>query len=72
MTTFSLGDIVFLKSGGPSMTVVQIDSSETPQPVTVGWFVGGNWNSIRLDPDALTTTDPAAATQSATPAPASA
>lgn len=38
MTTLKIGDVVWLKSGGPSMTVVRLRQSM----VTVVWF--GNVN----------------------------
>lgn len=36
MADFKVGDVVMLKSGGPPMTVVKIDSS--PGKVACSWF----------------------------------
>jgi uncharacterized protein YodC (DUF2158 family) len=41
MSEFKKGDIVRLKSGGPSMTVERIsDSSMVENPVKCQWFAG--------------------------------
>jgi uncharacterized protein YodC (DUF2158 family) len=49
MQGFNRGDIVQLKSGGPKMTVSDIDG----YGVTVKWFAGNKMESARVDPEAL-------------------
>jgi uncharacterized protein YodC (DUF2158 family) len=38
--TFELGDLVVLKSGGPTMTAARIGSLYDPNEVSCVWFVG--------------------------------
>jgi uncharacterized protein YodC (DUF2158 family) len=40
---FSVGDLVKLKSGGPVMTVADVDGDE----VTCGWFPQGDYTELR-------------------------
>lgn len=49
MPQFTKGDIVQLRSGGPKMTVADID----PYSVTVKWFAGSKMESADVDPEAL-------------------
>jgi uncharacterized protein YodC (DUF2158 family) len=49
MLEFSKGDIVQLKSGGPKMTVSEVDS----YGVVVKWFAGSKMESARVEPEAL-------------------
>lgn len=49
--TLQIGDVVRLKSGGPAMTVAEIDGSE----VVVRWFEGSDLNSGRIGATLLTT-----------------
>lgn len=51
------GDIVWLKSGGPPMTVNSLDGTN----VNVQWFVGNQFQTASLPAASLTTTDPAPA-----------
>ncbi len=47
--TFNVGDVVQLKSGGPSMTVVLLDA----RGVCCNWFDGGTLLQGTFSPDAL-------------------
>lgn len=49
MATFNKGDIVQLKSGGPKMTVSDID----PHGISVKWFAGSKMEHARVDAEAL-------------------
>ncbi|MCO5152566.1 MULTISPECIES: YodC family protein [unclassified Shinella] len=48
--SFKVGDIVQLKSGGPKMTVVQINSSTI---ISCSWFAGAKHERGAFHPDAL-------------------
>jgi uncharacterized protein YodC (DUF2158 family) len=55
----NVGDIVWLKSGGPKMTVSSFISSATGRKEYVcHWFVGGDLRRDRFEEDELTTSDP--------------
>ena len=49
MAKFKKGDIVQLKSGGPKMTVEDVDS----YGVTVKWFAVSKMESDKVDAEAL-------------------
>lgn len=51
---FEPGDVIYLKSGGPSMTVEAIKESM----VHVQWFVGDNIGAAWLDAVTVTKTKP--------------
>ncbi len=40
-----IGDVVILKSGGPRMTVVYIDTDYTPPRLGCEWFLNGKVES---------------------------
>jgi uncharacterized protein YodC (DUF2158 family) len=76
--TFTRGEIVYLKSGGPAMTVVYefLDKTEAIEKydyVACGWFWRGKYFSERFKAGILTRTPSAAAPEgtppAATPAP---
>lgn len=52
--TMKVGDIVYLVSGGPSMTVNKVDGEN----VVTQWFVGVGYQSMTFPMAALTVTDP--------------
>lgn len=54
---FNVGDVVWLKSGGPKMTVTEIDEDE----VTCVWFEGTQARSDEFIPLALTKVDSSSA-----------
>lgn len=51
MTTFNIGDIVQLKSGGPDMTVSSIDTEE--DECDCCWFNGKKVESARFKAEVL-------------------
>lgn len=53
---FVVGDVVFLKSGGPAMTVAEIDATTTK--VTCLWFADGETCSSMFIDETLTTDKP--------------
>jgi len=53
---FKVGDVVRLKSGGPSMTVKDAESS--PGTVECVWFAGGIIQSAYFVPDVLKVDNP--------------
>jgi uncharacterized protein YodC (DUF2158 family) len=56
---FSVGDSVFLKSGGPKMTVTKISRDRLSNIIIhTQWFVGQKVNSTSADQNAFTTEDP--------------
>lgn len=58
---FNVGDIVYLKSGGPAMTVISDDGKQT----TVQWFNGSAPQSTAFPDATLVTDDPAPVLQQA-------
>lgn len=60
MTTskFSIGDSVYLKSGGPKMTVTNLRTNKEDITVYTQWFVGQKANSMHAHEDSFTTEDP--------------
>jgi uncharacterized protein YodC (DUF2158 family) len=53
----TVGDVVYLKSGGPPMTAVKTEGDPGSQDVTCAWTNGRLFNS-RFPENALTGTDP--------------
>lgn len=59
MATFKKGDVVQLKSGGPSMVVSAITNqraaldNEPIVAVTCSWFAGEEFKSITVDSEVL-------------------
>lgn len=63
-----IGEVVFLNSGGPAMTVTEIlakDNPVLPGQVGVKWFSNGQLAASTFPPDALTDDDPVPAMQAA-------
>jgi uncharacterized protein YodC (DUF2158 family) len=62
MAVFKSGDLVMLKSGGPTMTVDTVNTDIFDDDKITGilcaWFVGQKLERVRFDPDAI---QPAAA-----------
>ena len=62
MAVFKSGDLVVLKSGGPTMTVDTVNTDIFDDDKITGilcaWFVGQRLERVRFDPDAI---QPAAA-----------
>jgi uncharacterized protein YodC (DUF2158 family) len=62
MAVFKSGDLVVLKSGGPTMTVDTVNTDIFDDDKITGilcaWFVGQKLERVRFDPDAI---QPAAA-----------
>ncbi|TCB48389.1 DUF2158 domain-containing protein [Acinetobacter terrestris] len=54
MSDLKVGDVVYLKSGGPAMTVNAITPSMIAKAVVCVWFVGNENKSATYSPDALT------------------
>lgn len=52
MTTWKIGDLVRLKSGGPKMTVNAIQG-RTGNIIVCTWFVGTDFKEAEFSPDAL-------------------
>ncbi|MEA3044371.1 MAG: putative small protein [Sphingomonadales bacterium] len=52
-TSFSLGDVVSLRSGGPSMTVVGVEQSANEAIIQTNWFDGTQFLSGSFPPGAL-------------------
>jgi uncharacterized protein YodC (DUF2158 family) len=59
--TFEIGDIVYLKSGGPAMTVKTLcgPTPETYPIVGCVWFDGGTLHQELLNPGSLVKKEPA-------------
>ncbi|AZB90581.1 DUF2158 domain-containing protein [Acinetobacter pittii] len=55
---FSIGDSVYLKSGGPKMTVTNVRDTDKSVIIYTQWFVGQKVNSTNANQDAFTTDDP--------------
>ncbi|ENU34863.1 DUF2158 domain-containing protein [Acinetobacter parvus] len=56
---FSIGDSVYLKSGGPKMTVTNLAEKSTGRiTVYTQWFVGQKANAMNAHEDSFTTEDP--------------
>ncbi|MGA3054361.1 MAG: DUF2158 domain-containing protein [Candidatus Korobacteraceae bacterium] len=55
MTQFRIGDLVRLKSGGPTMTVIHVGVpiNESRIKITCQWFVGTNLTTEEFPPEAL-------------------
>jgi uncharacterized protein YodC (DUF2158 family) len=57
MTVIKPGDLVVLKSGGPTMTVDAVNTSIFDDDKVTGivcvWFVGDRLERVRFDPDAI-------------------
>lgn len=57
MTVFKSGDLVVLKSGGPTMTVDAVNTSIFDDNVVTGivcvWFVGDKLERVRFERDAI-------------------
>jgi uncharacterized protein YodC (DUF2158 family) len=53
MNEFKPGDVVRLKSGGPKMTVDQIDASSSRKTVWCDWFEGSKKFSDTFPPTSL-------------------
>ena len=57
MTTIKSGDLVVLKSGGPTMTVDSVNTSIFDDNKVTGivcvWFVGDRLERSRFEPDAI-------------------
>lgn len=58
MSDLKTGDVVYLKSGGPAMTVNAITPSMIAKAVVCVWFVGNENKSATYSPDALTKENP--------------
>lgn len=58
MSDFKVGDVVYLKSGGPAMTVNAIAPSMIAKALACVWFVGNENKSATYSPDALTKENP--------------
>ena len=55
MEKFETGDVVYLKSGGPAMTV---QSTNYPHSVTCSWFDGKQVTTNGFRPETLTKKNP--------------
>ena len=57
MTAIKSGDLVVLKSGGPTMTVDSVNTSIFDDNKVTGivcvWFVGDSLERVRFEPDAI-------------------
>ena len=57
MTAIKSGDLVVLKSGGPTMTVDLVNTSIFDDNKVTGivcvWFVGDRLERVRFEPDAI-------------------
>ena len=57
MTAIKSGDLVVLKSGGPTMTVDSVNTSILDDNKVTGivcvWFVGERLERVRFEPDAI-------------------
>jgi len=57
MTAIKSGDLVVLKSGGPTMTVDSVNTSVFDDNKVTGivcvWFVGKRLERVRFEPDAI-------------------
>jgi uncharacterized protein YodC (DUF2158 family) len=54
MQQFKIGDIVQLRSGGPNMTVEDIEPIPGKNLIDCQWFAGGKLNHGRFPPESLT------------------
>lgn len=54
---FSIGDTVYLKSGGPKMTVTNV-VGETIVTIYTQWFVGQKVSKTHANQDAFTAENP--------------
>jgi uncharacterized protein YodC (DUF2158 family) len=50
--TFKIGDVVALKSGGPSMTIVSLPDHNTDN-YRATWFSGGKYEAHHFPPASL-------------------
>jgi uncharacterized protein YodC (DUF2158 family) len=50
---FKVGDIVQLKSGGPKMTVEEVDARLGAKTVECAWFAGAKRERSYFNPDVL-------------------
>ncbi|QNX07067.1 DUF2158 domain-containing protein [Acinetobacter seifertii] len=57
---FSVGDFVYLKSGGPKMTVTSVseNSKKDGYIISTKWFAGQKISHTRDDQNAFTSEDP--------------
>lgn len=55
MSQFLPGDVVYLKSGGPAMTVNRIIDATGVECI---WFVGNTQNERIFNPETLTSNNP--------------
>lgn len=55
---FEAGDVVWLKSGGPAMTIRWIEEEYGTVTAFCDWFVGTTEKSGKYDPVQLTKTKP--------------
>ena len=57
MTAIKSGDLVVLKSGGPTMTVDSVNTSIFDDNKVTGivcvWFVGDRLERVRFEPDSI-------------------
>jgi uncharacterized protein YodC (DUF2158 family) len=51
---FKIGDIVLLKSGGPKMTISQIEDKDDRKIIQTTWFAGSKNGHGDFPPEALT------------------
>lgn len=56
------GDVVYLNSGGPALTVLSVDGNGL---VSVQWFAGAEYRSAQFPTASLTATDPTPGIQTA-------
>jgi uncharacterized protein YodC (DUF2158 family) len=50
---FKVGDIVQLKSGGPMMSVQNINKGDTYKPIECSWFAGKKHETARFSAETL-------------------
>jgi len=58
--TFKIGDLVKLKSGGPTMTVTRVDNLGIRTIVRCTWFAGSKKEQGEFPPEALVSPPPIA------------
>lgn len=56
MSDLKVGDVVYLKSGGPAMTINS--KANYGKEWLCTWFVGDEYNKAGFSPEALTTENP--------------